>query len=98
VQEASPEQVLAEEQPNKVRVTLTDESQVEVFQPVVSGDTLMGLGKGGDEVSVPLSDVEHVAVRKTDAVATVVLIGVGIPTLIAAGFLIFAIGYGSSVS
>jgi len=41
--EASPQQVLADEQPDKVRVTLTDGSQVVLKQPVVSGDTLTGL-------------------------------------------------------
>jgi hypothetical protein len=77
-QEASPQQVIAEE-PDKVRVTLTDGSQVEVFQPVVSGDTLRGFdsedrtSRGatqGDEVSIPLADVSTVETRGTDALLT----------------------------
>jgi hypothetical protein len=55
-QEIAPEQVLAEEQPDTVRVTLTDGSQVEVYQPAASGDTLMGL-REGQQVSIPLAGV-----------------------------------------
>jgi hypothetical protein len=55
-QEIAPEQVLAEEQPDTVRVTLTDGLQVEVYQPAVSGDTFMGL-REGQQVSIPLAGV-----------------------------------------
>ncbi len=78
-QEASPQQVIQDEQHDKVRVTLTDGSQVEVFRPVVSGDTLRGFGSEdrtsrettqGDEVSIPLADVSTVETRGTDALLT----------------------------
>ena len=80
-QEASPQQVLAEEQPDKVQVTLTDGSQVEVFRPVVSGDTLIGLQdwkSSGDslrtEVSIPLTDVSAIEVRETDTAWTILAV------------------------
>ena len=79
-QDASPQQVIAEE-PDKVRVTLTDGSQVEVFQPVVSGDTLIGLQdwkSSGDslrtEVSIPLTDVSAIEVRETDTEWTILAV------------------------
>ena len=74
VQEVSPQQLIAEEQPGKIRVTRTDGSQVVLEQPRVSGDTLMGcqiIEVQGQQrcprVSIPLSDVTDVAIPKTDA-------------------------------
>ena len=67
-QEASPQQVLAE-QPDKVRVTLSDGSQVVVEEPVISGDTLTGVAEG-QQRSIPLSDVADVQVKKTEALLT----------------------------
>jgi hypothetical protein len=46
VQSVSPEQVVEEEQPSQVRVTTTDESEVVLKAPSVSGDNLLGLGDG----------------------------------------------------
>ena len=68
-QEASPQQVLEDEQPDKVRVTLSDGSQVVLEEPVVSGDTLTGVATG-QQRSIPLADVSALAVRKTDASRT----------------------------
>ncbi len=68
-QEASPQQVIQDEQPDKVRVTLTDGSQVEVYEPVVSGDTLTG-SVDGEQRSIPLADVSALEVRKTNALLT----------------------------
>ncbi len=70
--EVSPVQVISEEQPSKVRLTLTDGSTVVLEQPVVSGDTLTGVGEG-EQVTIPVSDVTHVAVRKTSAGKTIAL-------------------------
>ena len=67
-QEASPEQVLAEE-PGKVQVTLTDGSQLVLEDPAVSGDTLSGLYDGAP-VHIPLADVWSIAVKGTDATKT----------------------------
>ncbi len=70
-QEASPQQVLAEEQPDKVQVTLTDGSQLVLEEPAVSGDTLSG-------------DVLSIAVKKTDPTAGAVLGVIGTVVLVGA--------------
>lgn len=67
-QELSPEQVIAQEQPNKVRVKLANGSSVVLEQPSLSGDTLRGQGPGNP--FVPLGDVSAIEVRKTDALLT----------------------------
>ena len=82
VQPVSPEQVVTEDQPSKIRVTLTDSSELEMEQPRIVGDTLRGLVKGGADDSlverdVLLADIATVRVKKTDATKSV-LLGVGI--------------------
>ena len=67
-QEASPEQVIAEE-PGKVQVTLTDGSKLVLEEPAVSGDTLSGLDDG-TPVHIPVADVSSIAVQGTDGVKT----------------------------
>jgi len=68
-QEASPQQVLEDEQPDKVQVTLTDGSQLVLEAPVVSGDTLSGLDDG-TPVHIPLANVSSIAVKGTDGAKT----------------------------
>jgi len=80
-QEASPEQVIAEE-PGKVQVTLTDGSKLELKEPAVSGDTLSGLDDG-TPVHIPLADVSSIAVKGTDAVRTGLLV-FGVVVVVAA--------------
>jgi len=90
-QEASPQQVLQDEQPDKVRVTLTDGSQVEVYEPAVSGDTLIGL-REGQQVSIPLASVTQLELREGDTVKSIALatgIVVGVGALVVGGFLIW---------
>ncbi len=78
-QEVSPQRVIAEERPDKVRVTLTDGSQVELADPVVVGDTLRGVNgltrrESSEQWSRPLADVSGLELRKTDALLTTALI------------------------
>ena len=68
-QEASPQQVINEDQPNKVQVTLADGSKLVLEEPAVSGDTLSGLDDG-TPVHIPLADVSSIAVQGTDGVKT----------------------------
>jgi hypothetical protein len=82
-QEASPQQVLAEEQPDKVLVELTDGSKLVLDEPAMSGDTLVGLEQG-EQRSIPLSDVSVLEVRKTDNVLTFVAIFGGLVVTAAA--------------
>ncbi len=82
VQSVSPEQVVEEDQPSQIRVTLTDSSELEMEQPRIVGDTLRGLVKGGVDDSlverdVLLADIATVRVKKTDATKSI-LLGVGI--------------------
>ncbi len=76
-QEVSPQRVIAEERPDKVRVTLTDGSQVELADPVVVGDTLRGLEMRAEWVNGLTrreSSVSGLELRKTDALLTTALI------------------------
>jgi hypothetical protein len=89
-QEASPQQVLAHEQPDKMRVTLADGSRVVLLEPVVSGDTLTGIGEARrTRLSIPLDDVADVAVRKGDFLKSVVLmLGIAVAVGVAAVFVL----------
>ena len=87
VQSASPEQVITEDQPSKIRVTLTDGSELEMEQPRIVGDTLRGMVKGGVESSpgetavhrvlverdVLLTDIVTLKVRKSDVAKSILL-------------------------
>ena len=95
VQEVSPQQLVTEEQPKKIRVTLTDGSQLQIEQPTVSGDTLMGYevrGRrySGQQVNIPLSDVTDVAIQRTDAGKTTALI---VGTVLVVGAAVVVVGY-----
>ena len=84
-QEASPQQVLAEEQPDKVQVTLTDGSQLVLKEPAVSGDTLSGLDDG-TPVHIPLADVSALEVRESNGGLTILAVFGGL--VLAAGVVI----------
>ncbi|MEE8193417.1 MAG: hypothetical protein V3T74_11770 [Gemmatimonadales bacterium] len=88
-QEASPQQVLADEQPDKVRVTLADGSQVVLEEPVISGDTLTGVAEG-QQRSIPLSDVADVQVKKTEALLTAAFV---FGTVVVVGALALGVAY-----
>ncbi len=87
VQSVSPEQVVTEDQPSKIRVTLTDSSELEMGQPRIVGDTLRGLVKGKPfrgavkdsllERDVLLADIATVRIKKPDVTKSVFL-GLGI--------------------
>ncbi len=91
VQPVSPEQVVEEEQPSQVRVTTTDQSEVVLEAPRMSGDNLLGLGDRnaswagsayavsdtGSALAIPLADISHVAIKKTNTTNSV-LLGLGI--------------------
>ncbi len=88
VQSVSPEQVVEQEQPSQVRVTTTDQSEVVLEAPRVAGDNLLGLGDRnvswagsayavsdtGSALEIPLADISHVALKKTDATKSVMLV------------------------
>ena len=81
VQPVSPEQVVTEDQPSEVRVTLVDSSQFVMKEPRVSGDTLSGLVSGSQQ-DILLSDISRMEANRGDPLKTVglvsgIVIGVG---------------------
>lgn len=88
-QSASPAQVIGEKPPDRVRVTRSDGSMIELVQPLISGDTLSGRWAGASHstasvgrVSIPISDVRSVAVQRVHAGKTALLVtGVGLTAI-----------------
>jgi len=72
-QEIGPERVVSEMKPSRILVTRSDSARVVLVQPRISGDSLIGSGPG-TPVSIPLSAVASVSVRKGDPGATVGLL------------------------
>jgi hypothetical protein len=76
VEPVSPAQVVIQDQPSAIRVTMNDGSRFELESPVVSGDSLLGLAKS--EAYAPrgvlLADISRVEIRKGDALKTVGLV------------------------
>ena len=68
------------EQPERVRVTMQDGLQLDIEEPFVSGDQLLGQGwrtlainrliGNADDVSVPLADILQLEVRRVNQLAT----------------------------
>ena len=79
VENAAPEQVIARDHPHRLRVDRKDSTQVILFQPRLSGDSLIGF-QSPSELSIPLSDVSSVAEHKLNVGETVGL-AVGIPAM-----------------
>ena len=75
-QTVSPREVVETQQPQRVRVSLTSQSQLVLESPEIQGDTLFGhVGedpKTRKPIGLPLSVVEQVAVRQSDAGKTAV--------------------------
>jgi hypothetical protein len=91
VASVSPAQLIAEEQPAKIRVTRSDGTRLVLHQPSVQGDSLVGshaAGIAGPDRAVALVDVTAVARRRGDTGRTV-LLGVGVAALLA-GTIAFA--------
>ena len=101
VQQVPPRQLLADGQPEKIRVARNDKVKVVLQRPEIRGDSLYGIRdesalrldragrqttRHGAHEAMALVDIQNVAVRKTDPVTTGLLVGAGV----ALGF--FAIG------
>jgi hypothetical protein len=70
VESVAPEQVIARDHPDRLRVDRKDSTQVILFQPRLSGDSLIGF-QSPSELSIPLSDVSSVAEHKLNVGETV---------------------------
>jgi len=66
----------------RVQVTNAARARVEVWAPLVEGDTLRGYSPGGGTFALPLSTIRLVEVRKTDWGPTILLTGVSVLFLI----------------
>ena len=66
----SPVQFIEATQPDRVRVVVRGEGEVELANPVVDGDQLVG----ADGVSLPLADVLMLEVKKFSMGRTVLLV------------------------
>ena len=78
-EDVTPQEVLATDQPNHLRVTRTDGKQFVLEHPVLRGDTLEGVSQlGGYGTPLPLrialTDVRQVATRGFSSDRTVVLL------------------------
>jgi hypothetical protein len=74
----APSAVITEKKPSSVRITKTDSSRVEMYNPAISGDSLVGttLGPGGQShvpYAVPLSDVAYVSTGHTNYLPVVII-------------------------
>jgi hypothetical protein len=74
----TPQQLIADKHPAKVRLSLASNSQVVLKEPRVAGDSLAGFVNGKDS-SVVASDVTQVAIRKVSSGRTVgVVVSIGL--------------------
>ena len=75
-QTVSPREVVETQHPPRIRVSLTSKSELTLEAPEIQGDTLFGhVGedpKTRKPIGLPLSVVEQVAVRQSDAGKTAV--------------------------
>jgi hypothetical protein len=65
IEPVSPAQVVIQDQPSTIRVTLNDSTRFVLDSPVVSGDTVLGLAKSGSNTqrAVLLADISRVETR-----------------------------------
>ena len=69
----SPGRFIELDQPDRVRVTMQDRTQMDLERPAVDGDELVVPG-----VSMPLADILRLEVRRFDAVRTIKWVGSGV--------------------
>ena len=80
----SPDQLIEEDRPDRVRVTMPDGTQVELENPSVEGDELVGYAGGYERVGgrliqtgsvpVPLADILMLEIRNFSLGRTVLLV------------------------
>jgi hypothetical protein len=94
VEQGSPATLLGYDPPGAIRVERHDGSVVELIQAKVESDTLSGLVPGSAppgmpfrRVSIPLSDVQRLASRRSDTRRTIGAFLTGPLVYIAGGFL-----------
>lgn len=78
---ASPAEYLQSHRVETARITRTDGTILEIRNPRVAHDSLTGLLPGRPPVSIPLTEVDSVVVRKANTGRTIALIGGGLAAL-----------------
>ncbi len=74
----TPQQLIADKHPTKVRLSLAGNSEVVLEEPRVAGDSLAGFVNGKDS-SVLAADVTQLAIRKVSGGRTVgLVVGLGL--------------------
>jgi hypothetical protein len=69
-QPGPPGAVLAAGKPDRVRVTLTDSTRLDLRRPTLAADSLSGL-HADTTVTLPAAQVAHIAIRRPGPTATV---------------------------
>lgn len=78
---APPQEVIAAKQPVKVRIVRQDRSRVELSQPKVEADSIVGTnwdvkpGSPPSRAAIALADVRTIEVRETDTRRTIAAVG-----------------------
>jgi hypothetical protein len=88
VQELTPQQVITEMKPMRIRVIRTDSARLVFARPQIAGDSVIG-SVPGRRMSVPLSEVVGISVQKGNPGGTVALL---LGLFAAAGLAFVAIG------
>jgi hypothetical protein len=92
-EQAGPQAVVTTRQPEILRVTRTDGSEVVLHQTVLQADTLVGVARdqhGSAEVHVALTDIQQIATFRFSAGRTLgFLVGVAAATAAAIGVAFF---------
>ena len=89
------EEVVSIERPYELRARLSDGSQIELKSPQLESDSLIGVGPKDPEtgrmtrVSIPLTDVVSIEVKRSDGVKTAALV-VGTGALVIGGIALIA--------
>lgn len=86
IQPVAPAEYIRTERPDRVRITRTDQTTVEVFAPVLVGDSIRGLPseKAIRPIMIPLEEATQVAIRKFSIGRTALLI-----VTVAAGLFVY---------
>jgi hypothetical protein len=78
VQTAPTSSVLTKYAGKEVRVTTVGGQRIQIRQPTISSDSVIGRGRDTTAVAVPLQEVREVAVKRTNiARTTFLIVGIG---------------------
>jgi hypothetical protein len=89
-QRVAPQQVVTAKRPDHVRVLLADSTQLELWKPRISGDSLVGRLERTNSTrlgGIPLSDIKQLQIRRLTTGGTIVVVvaSVGLAALLVAG-------------